>query len=76
MNDSEIVAANATASINTTAGKVSTGVAGSFMYNSITSGNNAYVNDSNITVSGNDEENVDEALTISAQNLEKIINAM
>lgn len=74
LNDSEFVAANATASINTTAGKASTGVAGSFMYNSITSGNNAYIKDATVTVSGNDEENVDEALTISAQNLEKIIN--
>ena len=83
LNDSEIVAANATASINTTAGKASTGVAGSFMYNSITSGNNAYVKDATITVSGNtgtvtnsdnNAEEIDEALTISAENLEKIIN--
>ena len=83
LNDSEIVAANATASINTTAGKASTGVAGSFMYNSITAGNNAYVKDATITVSGNtgtvtnsdnNAEEIDEALTISAENLEKIIN--
>ncbi len=73
-NDSEIVAANATASINTTTGKASTGIAGTFMYNSITSSNDAFVNDATITVGGNTEESVDEALTITAENLEKIIN--
>ncbi len=79
-NDSEIVAANATASINTTAGKASTGIAGTFMYNSITSSNDAFVDDATITVSGNTStkegttEEIDEALTITAENLEKILN--
>ena len=73
-NDSEIVTANATASINTTAGKASTGIAGTFMYNSITSSNDAFVSDATITGGGNTEEGVDEALTITAENLEKILN--
>ena len=73
-NDSEIASASLSASLDFSSGKASTGIAGSFMYNGITSYNDAYIKNTTLTLSGNTEGNKDEALTISAQNAERIFN--
>ncbi len=52
----------------------SSAIAGSFMYNAITDRNEAYVEDSTLTLKGNQEENKEESLTIEANNAAKITN--
>ena len=54
-------------------------LAGSFMYNSITADNEAYVDGANLTLRGNEEKDkdgkdIDEALTVRADNDAKILN--
>lgn len=78
-NDSKIISASGEASVDLSTGRASTGIAGSFMYNSIDSGNNAYISDATINVTGNTStddksEAIDEALTIAATNEEEILN--
>ncbi len=72
LNDSNILAMSAAGNVDVSAGKASTGIAGSFMYNSITSTNNAFVNGVSIDVRGSSEK--DEVLSITADNEEEILN--
>ena len=73
INDTEIVAAALTASVNTKAG-ASAGIAGSYMQNSIVSENEAYLYDAIVTVTGTTSSDKDDALRIEAANKENIIN--
>ena len=73
INDSDIVSVALTASVNTKAG-ASTGIAGSYMQNSIISNNKAYLDDAIVIVSGTTSSNEDDALQIEAANEENIIN--
>ena len=72
-NDSAIKAISGAVSLNLKA-QQGTSIAGSFMYNDITGKNEAYVENANLTLTGNDDEEIDESLTVSATNQEEILN--
>lgn len=82
-NDSDIVTVTAALSMHLGAGGAAdpggTAIAGTFMYNSITAENDAYVDGSALTLTGNtgkdaDGNDIDESLTVKAENKEKITN--
>ena len=82
-NDSDIKAISAALSLNLKFKSGNPGadksLAGSFMYNSITADNEAYVDGANFTLRGNEEKDkdgkdIDEALTVRADNDAKILN--
>ena len=82
-NDSDIKAISAALSLNLKFKSENPGadksLAGSFMYNSITADNEAYVDGANLTLRGNEEKDkdgkdIDEALTVRADNDAKILN--
>ena len=77
-NDSAIRATSAAIGANLHA-KAGAALAGSFMYNSITADNEAYVDGATLTLSGNEEKdkdgkNIDESLTVRAENDATILN--
>lgn len=77
-NDSAIRATSAAIGANLHA-KAGTALAGSFMYNSITADNEAYVDGAALTLSGNegkdkDGKDIDESLTVRAENDATILN--
>lgn len=78
LNDSAICATSAAigANLHANAGEA---LAGSFMYNSITADNEAYVDGATLTLSGNegkdkDGKDIDESLTVRAENDATILN--
>ena len=78
LNDSAIRATSAAIGANLHA-KAGAALAGSFMYNSITADNEAYVDGATLTLSGNegkdkDGKNIDESLTVRAENDATILN--
>lgn len=78
LNDSAIRATSAAIGANLHA-NAGTALAGSFMYNSITADNEAYVDGATLTLGGNEEtdkdgKNIDESLTVRAQNDATILN--
>lgn len=78
LNDSAIRATSAAIGANLHA-KAGAALAGSFMYNSITADNEAYVDGATLTLSGNEEKdkdgkNIDESLTVRAENDATILN--
>ena len=78
LNDSAICATSAAIGANLHA-KAGAALAGSFMYNSITADNEAYVDGATLTLRGNeekdkDEKNIDESLTVRAENDATILN--
>lgn len=78
LNDSAIRATSAAIGANLHA-KAGAALAGSFMYNSITADNEAYVDGATLTLRGNEEKdkdgkNIDESLTIRAENDATILN--
>ena len=78
LNDSAICATSAAIGANLHA-KAGAALAGSFMYNSITADNEAYVDGATLTLRGNEEkdkgrENIDESLTVRAENDATILN--
>lgn len=78
LNDSAIRATSAAIGANLHA-KAGAALAGSFMYNSITADNEAYVDGATLTLCGNEEKdkdgkNIDEALTVRAENDATILN--
>lgn len=78
LNDSAIRATSAAIGANLHA-KAGTALAGSFMYNSITADNEAYVDGATLTLRGNEEKdkdgkNIDESLTVRAENDATILN--
>ena len=82
-NDSDIKAISAALSLNLKFKSGNPGadksLAGSFMYNSITADNEAYVDGASLTLRGNEEKDkdgkdIDEALTVRADNDAKILN--
>ena len=78
LNDSAICATSAAIGANLHA-KAGEALAGSFMYNSITADNGAYVDGATLTLRGNEEKdkdgkNIDEALTVRAENDATILN--
>ena len=78
LNDSAITATSAAIGANLHA-NAGAALAGSFMYNSITADNEAYVDGANLTLRGNEEKdkdgkNIDEALTVRAENDATILN--
>ena len=82
-NDSDIKAISAALSLNLKFKSGNPGadksLAGSFMYNSITADNEAYMDGANLTLRGNEEKDkdgkdIDEALTVRADNDAKILN--
>lgn len=78
LNDSAIRATSAAIGANLHA-KAGAALAGSFMYNSITADNEAYVDGATLTLRGNEEEDkdgkgIDESLTVRAENKEQILN--
>lgn len=78
LNDSAIRATSAAIGANLHA-KAGAALAGSFMYNSITADNEAYVDGATLTLRGNeekdkDEKNIDESLTVRAENDATILN--
>ena len=78
LNDSAICATSAAIGANLHA-KAGAALAGSFMYNSITADNEAYVDGATLTLRGNEEKdkdgkNIDEALTVRAENDATILN--
>lgn len=82
-NDSDIKAISAALSLNLKFKSGNPGadksLAGSFMYNSITADNEAYVDGATLTLRGNEEKDkdgkgIDEALTVRADNDAKILN--
>ena len=77
-NDSAIRATSAAIGANLHA-NAGTALAGSFMYNSITADNEAYVDGAALTLSGNegkdkDGKDIDESLTVRAENDATILN--
>lgn len=77
-NDSAIRATSAAIGANLHA-NAGTALAGSFMYNSITADNEAYVDGATLTLRGNEEKdkdgkNIDESLTVRAENDATILN--
>lgn len=77
-NDSAIRATSAAIGANLQA-KAGAALAGSFMYNSITADNEAYVDGAALTLSGNegkdkDGKDIDESLTVRAENDATILN--
>lgn len=77
-NDSAIRATSAAIGANLHA-NAGTALAGSFMYNSITADNEAYVDGATLTLSGNegkdkDGKDIDESLTVRAENDATILN--
>ena len=78
LNDSAIRATSAAIGANLHA-NAGTALAGSFMYNSITADNEAYVDGATLTLGGNEEtdkdgKNIDESLTVRAENDATILN--
>ena len=77
-NDSDIKAISAALSLNLKFKSGNPGadksLAGSFMYNSITADNEAYVDGANLTLRGDSEKDKDEALTVRAENDATILN--
>lgn len=73
LNDSAIRATSAAIGANLHA-NAGAALAGSFMYNSITADNEAYVDGANLTLRGDSEKDKDEALTVRAENKEQILN--
>lgn len=77
LNDSAIRATSAAIGANLHA-NAGAALAGSFMYNSITADNEAYVDGATLTLRGNEEDkdgkNIDESLTVRAENDAKILN--
>lgn len=78
LNDSAIRATSAAIGANLHA-EAGAALAGSFMYNSITADNEAYVDGATLTLRGNKEKdkdgkNIDEALTVRAENDATILN--
>lgn len=78
LNDSAIRATSAAIGVNLHA-KAGAALAGSFMYNSITADNEAYVDGASLTLRGNKEKDkdgkdIDEALTVRAENDATILN--
>ena len=78
LNDSAICATSAAIGANLHA-NAGAALAGSFMYNSITADNEAYVDGASLTLSGNegkdkDGKNIDESLTVRAENDATILN--
>lgn len=78
LNDSAIRATSAAIGANLHA-KAGAALAGSFMYNSITADNEAYVDGASLTLRGNEEKdkdgkNIDESLTVRAENDATILN--
>ena len=78
LNDSAICATSAAIGANLHA-KAGAALAGSFMYNSITADNEAYVDGATLTLRGNEEKdkdgkNIDESLTVHAENDATILN--
>lgn len=78
LNDSAIRATSAAIGANLHA-KAGAALAGSFMYNSITADNEAYVDGATLTLSGNegkdkDGKNIEESLTVRAENDATILN--
>lgn len=73
LNDSAIRATSAAIGVNLHA-NAGAALAGSFMYNSITADNEAYVDGANLTLRGDSEKDKDEALTVRAENKEQILN--
>lgn len=78
LNDSAICATSAAIGANLHA-NAGAALAGSFMYNSITADNEAYVDGATLTLSGNegkdkDGKDIDEALTVRAENDATILN--
>ena len=82
-DNSDIKAISAALSLNLTFKSGNPGadksLAGSFMYNSITADNEAYVDGANLTLRGNEEKDkdgkdIDEALIVRADNDAKILN--
>lgn len=78
LNDSAIRATSAAIGANLHA-KAGAALAGSFMYNSITADNEAYVDGATLTLSGNegkdkDGKDIDESLTVRAENDVTILN--
>lgn len=78
LNDSAIRATSAAIGANLHA-KAGAALAGSFMYNSITADNEAYVDGATLTLRGNEEKDkdgkgIDESLTVRAENKEQILN--
>lgn len=78
LNDSAIRATSAAIGANLHA-KAGAALAGSFMYNSITADNEAYVDGATLTLRGNEEKdkdgkNIDESLTVRAENDATILN--
>lgn len=77
-NDSAIRATSAAIGANLHA-NAGAALAGSFMYNSITADNEAYVDGATLTLRGNEEKdkdgkNIDESLTVRAENDATILN--
>lgn len=78
LNDSAIRATSAAIGVNLHA-KAGAALAGSFMYNSITADNEAYVDGAALTLRGNEEKDkdgkdIDESLTVRAENDATILN--
>lgn len=78
LNDSAICATSAAIGANLHA-NAGAALAGSFMYNSITADNEAYVDGATLTLRGNEEKdkdgkNIDESLTVRAENDATILN--
>lgn len=78
LNDSAIRATSAAIGVNLQA-NAGEALAGSFMYNSITADNEAYVDGATLTLSGNegkdkDGKDIDESLTVRAENDATILN--
>ena len=78
LNDSKIRATSAAIGANLHA-NAGAALAGSFMYNSITADNEAYVDGATLTLRGNEEKdkdgkNIDESLTVRAENDATILN--
>lgn len=78
LNDSAICATSAAIGANLHA-NAGAALAGSFMYNSITADNEAYVDGATLTLSGNegkdkDGKDIDESLTVRAENDATILN--
>ena len=78
LNDSAIRATSAAIGANLHA-NAGAALAGSFMYNSITADNEAYVKGATLTLRGNEEKdkdgkNIDESLTVRAENDATILN--
>lgn len=74
LNDSKIYNTSGAMALNLSAEGNNKALAGSFMWNSITAENDAYIDGATLTLTGDEKEGTDQSLLVEAANKEDILN--